>query len=52
MNRKKYEKPAMAVVKCEQSGYLLVGSGDDPTRGHGGEYGYMPGQTGDLNHLA
>lgn len=51
MNRKKYEKPTMAVVKCEHSGYLLVGSGD-PTPGCGGEYGYMPGQTGDMNHLA
>ena len=50
MNRKKYQKPTMAVVKCLHSGYLLVGS--DPTPPGNGEMGYIPGDAADMNSMA
>ena len=53
MNRKKYQKPTMAVVKCQHSGCLLVGSGNgDPTPPGNGEMGYIPGDAADMNSMA
>lgn len=48
--KKIYNKPAMEIIPAEIEAPLLVGSSYPP--GHGGEYGYTPGDATDMNSMA
>lgn len=47
--KKKYQKPAMRVVKLQHRTHLLAGSG---ISGYDDDFGYIPGIGNDRNHLA
>ncbi len=49
--KKQYTKPSMEVIRLKREASLLVGSFNDPTPSNGGEFGYMPGDTTDMNNM-
>ena len=49
--KKQYTKPSMEVYDLKQRPSLLCGSGD-PTQGYDYQFGYIPGDTTDMNNMA